>query len=65
MTKEHDTIWRVSVEDLKVVIEDKYPLLTPTEVERAIEVAYAKFSIHEWEQQVDDFLAVYMDRIKD
>lgn len=59
--RDNRIVYQLTDEDIRAVIEDKYPLLTDNEVEKAIQVAIDKFTIHDWSEQVDDFIAVFME----
>lgn len=61
-----NTVWRISDQDVRSLIEDRYPLLSESETQKAIQLAHDKFSIDDWADQIDDFIAVYMNtHIKD
>lgn len=56
-----ETIWRLTEEDVRMVIEDKFPLLTEEETEEVIKEAYKSFAMYGWEEVVDTFVEVIVD----
>lgn len=56
---EKETIWRVTEEDFRCVIEERYPDLSEEQIEALLDRAHDKFSIIDWEEQVEVFLDIY------
>lgn len=44
-TSKNDTVWRVSEDDIKMYLSEKYPNLTTEQVEELIDMAHNDFSI--------------------
>lgn len=65
MDKESNTVWRLTTEDFRGVMEDRYPLLTDNEVEMIIAIALNKFNIEDWVDYVDVFISLHADEVKE
>lgn len=53
------TVWRLQVADFEMVMNEKHPELSEEERSKIIELARNKFSIENWEETVDWFIAIW------
>lgn len=56
MAKEKDTIWRLTEDDFRAVIADKFPHLTEQQIEYILDRAHEEFSIPDWTDIVEAFI---------
>lgn len=61
----NEIIWSLSVDDFTGVMEDNYPDLTEHQKQELISLARHKFSIEDWNEAVDAFISVMLDKLED
>jgi uncharacterized protein (DUF433 family) len=60
MPKEKDTIWRLTEDDFRAVIADKFPHLSEHQIEYIIDKAHDKFYIPDWTDFVEAFIDTWI-----
>lgn len=65
MTKELNTVWRITDEDIRVVAKQKYPNASEETVERVVNDAHKHFTILDWEDAVEIFIDGYIEEEED
>jgi len=54
-------VWRISEDDIRMAVMDKYPDLPKHRVEQIVERAHLAFSIPDWQDYVVDFARVVLE----
>lgn len=62
---EKETIWRITEDDFRGIIEDNFPNLPKRVIEELIERAHEKFSIDDWSEYVAIFITCWLEELAD
>lgn len=61
----NDTIWSLTEDDIRMVLDDKFPELDAQKKEYLVERARHKFDIPDWYDMVVAFIEARLDEVED
>lgn len=61
MTKEANTIWRITEEDVRMIAEERYPNASEEIIERVVNDAHKHFTLPDWVEAVESFIDGYIE----
>lgn len=65
MTKEKNTIWRITEEDIRIIATQQYPNASEETIERVVNDAHRHFNMPDWEEAVKVFIDFNIEEYED
>lgn len=65
MTKEKNTIWRITEEDIRIIARQQYPNASEEAIENVVNDAHKHFTMPDWTEAVESFIDGYIEEDKD
>lgn len=60
----NETIWCLTEDDIRTVINDRFPSLNERQVEHIVKRARHKFDIPDWYEMVEAFIEARLDEVE-
>ncbi|WNO29745.1 hypothetical protein [Bacillus phage SDFMU_Pbc] len=61
MTKEANTIWRITEEDIRIIARDQHPNASEKAIENVVNDAHKHFNMPEWVEAMEIFIENYIE----